>query len=286
VLGHDAEFLLVAEDGVADFVPTAVEEMHVADLLDPLRRRMVRRVCAARHVINEERLVGRDLLELFHVLDGIVSHRRGQIPTGLPLKRIDGRRVAEQVRLPLAGVAADEPVEILEAHPGRPLLKRPRLARLIERRVVILAEPRGRVPILLEYLTNRSAISLDDGVVTRESRRSFANYAKAGYVMIAASNQRRARRRAKRRGMKLRIAKTRFRDAIQCRRRNNAAKGARRAKSAIVSHDEQNVGRALGRDDARRPPRFRLGGFLLDHTAEFRIRWRELFAVNGSGCAG
>ena len=79
---------------------------------------------------------------------------------GLPLKRIDGRRVAEQVRLPLAGVAADEPVEILEAHADRPLVERPGLARLVERRVVVLAEPRGRVPVLLEDRPDRAAISL------------------------------------------------------------------------------------------------------------------------------
>src|ERR1700750_2107672 len=110
--------------------------MHVNNLRDPFRWRMVWCVCAARYVINEEWLVGRDLLELFHVLDRIVSHRRGQIPTGIALKRIYGRRVAEQVRLPLAGVAANEPVEILEAHASRPLMKRPGLARLIEWRVV------------------------------------------------------------------------------------------------------------------------------------------------------
>ena len=236
----------------------------------------MRRMRAAGHVINEERFVGRDLLELFHVLDCIVGHRRGQIPTGLPLKRIDGRRVAEQVRLPLAGVAADEPVEILEAHADRPLIERPGLARLIEGRVVILAEPRGRVPVLLENLTDRSAIPLDDRVVTRESRRRFAHDAKAGHVMVAAGDQRRARRRAERRGMKLRVAQPVLRDAIQGRRRDDAAKRARRAESAIVRHDEQHIGRALRRHDARRPPRFRLRGFLLDHAAELRIGRREV----------
>ena len=194
VVGHNAQFLLVGKDGVADFVPAAIEEVHVADLLDPFRSRMMRRVCTARHVINEERFVRRNLLELFHVLDRIVSHRCRQIPTGLPLKRIDGRRVAEQVRLPLAGVAADEPVKILEAHTDRPLMERTRLARLIKWRVVILAEPRRRIPVLLENLTNRSAIPLDDRVVTRKSRRRFAHDTKAGYVMVAASDQRRARR--------------------------------------------------------------------------------------------
>ena len=85
----------------------------------------MRCVRTAWHVINEERFVRRDLLELFHVLDRIVSHRCRQIPTRLPLKRIDGRSVAEQVRLPLAGITADEPVKILETHADRPLVEGP-----------------------------------------------------------------------------------------------------------------------------------------------------------------
>ena len=157
IRGHDAEPLLVGEDGLAQFVPAAVEEMHVADLLDPLRRRMMRRVCAAGHVIDKERLVGRDLLELLHVLDGVIGHGRGQVPAGIALKRVDGRRVAEQVRLPLAGVAADEAVEIIEAHADRPLVERPGLARLVKGRVVVLAEPRGRVAVLLQDRADRAA---------------------------------------------------------------------------------------------------------------------------------
>ena len=207
--GNDAEPLLVGEDRVAEFVPAVVEQMHVADLLDPLRRRMMRRVRAAGNVIDEERFVGRDLLELLHIRDGVIGHGRGQIPTGLPLKRIDGRRVAEQVRLPLAGVAADEPVEIIETHADRPLIERPGLARLIKGRVVILAEPRGRVTVLLENLADRAAILLDDRVVPRESRRRFAHDAIAGHVMVAAGDQCRARRRAERRGMKLRVPQSR-----------------------------------------------------------------------------
>jgi hypothetical protein len=49
---------------------------------------------------------------------------------GVALEGIDRRGVAEQVRLPLAGVAADEAVEVLEAHARRPLVERPGLARL------------------------------------------------------------------------------------------------------------------------------------------------------------
>ena len=111
---------------------------------------MMRRVGAAGHVIDKERLVGRDLLELLHVLDGLIGHGRLQVPAGIALEGVDGRRVAEQVRLPLAGVAADEPVEIVEAHTVGPLIERPGLARLIRGRVVVLTEPRGRVPVLLQ----------------------------------------------------------------------------------------------------------------------------------------
>src|SRR5271167_2370007 len=119
--------------------------MHVADLLDPLWRGMMRGMCAARHVVDEERFIRRDLFDFLHVLDGLVGHRRSQIPAGLTLKWIDGRRIAIEVWLPLAGVAADEAVEILEPHTIRPLVERPGLSRLIEGSVVILAEPGGRV---------------------------------------------------------------------------------------------------------------------------------------------
>src|SRR5438477_6544268 len=86
--------------------------------------------------------------------------------------------------------------------------------------------------------------------------------------------------------MKLRVTQSVLRNAIQGRGRHYAAKCAPRAKSTIVRHDEQYIGRDLGRHDAGRPPCFRLRGFFLDHAAELGIGWRELFAVNGSGRAG
>src|SRR4029450_2996307 len=86
--------------------------------------------------------------------------------------------------------------------------------------------------------------------------------------------------------MKLRIPQPVLSDAIQGWRWDDAAERARCAEGAVVGHDEKDVGRVLGRDDARRPPRFRLGGFLLDHTTELRIRRRQLFAVNGCRGAG
>ena len=186
---HDPQPFLVGEDGLAEFVPTLIEEMQVADLLDPFRRRMMGSVRAARHVIDKERFVGRDLFELLHVLDRLVGHGRGQVPAWVALKGVDGRRIAEQVWLPLAGVAADEAVEVIEAHPCRPLIERPGLARLVEGRVVVLAEPRGRVPVLLQDGADSAVLLPDDRVVTREPRRNFANDPKAGHVMVASRDQ-------------------------------------------------------------------------------------------------
>src|SRR4029453_13690556 len=81
--------------------------------------------------------------------------------------------------------------------------------------------------------------------------------------------------------MKLRIPQPVLSDAIQGRGRHYAAERTRRAETAIVGHNEKDVRRVLGRDDAGRPPRFRVGGFLLDPAAERRIRRWQLFAVNG-----
>ena len=95
--------------------------------------------------------------------------------------------------MPLAGVAADEAVEIIEAHPGRPLIKRPGLARLVKRRVVVLAEPRSRVPVLFKDPADRAGILPDDRIVAREPRRRFAHDPKAGDMMVASRDQRGAR---------------------------------------------------------------------------------------------
>ena len=59
ILRDHTELLLVREDGFPQLVPALVEQVHVADLLDPLRRRVVRRMGPARHKVDEERLVRR-----------------------------------------------------------------------------------------------------------------------------------------------------------------------------------------------------------------------------------
>src|SRR5262249_47485192 len=109
--------------------------------LDPLGRRVMGRMRAARYVIHEEWLVGTDRTQAAYVFDGIIGHRRCQVPTGVCDVWVNRRSVPEQIRLPLVGIAADEAVEVVEAHAGGPLSERAVLARLEGRRVVVLAEP-------------------------------------------------------------------------------------------------------------------------------------------------
>ena len=141
ILGHDAEPFLVGKDLLAHLVPALVKQVHVADLLDPLGRGMVRRMGGARYVVDEPRLARRDLLELLHVLDRLVRHRRLEVPAGIVQEGIDSGGIAEQVWLPLARITSYETVEVVEAHSIRPLIERSGLARLVKGRVVVFAEP-------------------------------------------------------------------------------------------------------------------------------------------------
>ena len=199
--GITPSFFWLAKICVAELVPAFVEQVHVADFLDPFRRRMVRRVRAAGHVVAEERLAGIDLVDLVQPLDGVVGLRGRQVPAGLADVRIDGRGVAEQVRLPLARVAADEAVEVFEAHADRPLVERADLAGRESRRVVILAEPRRGEAVVLQDAADRRLVLRDDAVVARETGRLFRDHAETHRMMVAAGDQRCARRRAERGGM-------------------------------------------------------------------------------------
>ena len=146
IRGNDPQPFLVGEDLLAHDIPAHVEL--ALELVDPLLRRLVRRVASAGNVIDEERLVGRHGVELLHVLDRLVRHVGGEVVAGLADPREDLGVIAEQIRRPLVGLAAHEAVEVVEAHPRRPLIEWARHAVLEARRVVVLAEPRCGIAVV------------------------------------------------------------------------------------------------------------------------------------------
>ncbi len=145
-----AEPLLVFEDLIAHLVPAFVEQVHLADLVHPLLRRVMRRMRGTGRVFDEDRLARVGLMHPRHPVDSIVGHRCDKVPRPrlLAKERIDLRRVAEKVRLPLVGVAADKAIEVLKSHAGRPLVEGSDLAGGEGRRVVVLAEPGRRVAVI------------------------------------------------------------------------------------------------------------------------------------------
>src|SRR5665648_640019 len=100
---------------------------------------MMRRVRGAGNVVEEERLARINLVDPVQPVNGVVGHGGDEVPSSgrLAFEGIDLGGVAEEVRLPLVGVTANEPVEIIEAHSRRPLVKWPDGAGLEGGRVVV-----------------------------------------------------------------------------------------------------------------------------------------------------
>src|SRR5439155_21937781 len=112
------------------------------------------------------------------------------------------------------------------------------------------------------------------------------DHAETHRMMVASGDQRSPGGRTERGGMKLGVAQPRFGDAVQRRRRNDPAESAGNAVALVIGHDEQDVRRALWRDDARWPVRLGIGGSFLYHAAEGEWWWRDLFSVNRHGGIG
>ena len=183
--------------------------------------------------------------------------------------------VLEQIWLPLIGVAAHEAVEILEAHPRRPLIERPGTAVLESGGVMVLAEPGRGKAVLLQNFADRGVVYANDEIVTGITGCLLGNDSEARRMMVAPGDQRRPRRRAERCRMKLRVAQARFRNAVQGRRRDDAAKCAGNTVAGVIGHDEQDIRCALGRHNLWRPIRFGVLGVEANLPAETRSAGSE-----------
>ncbi len=284
VVGDHSQALLVGEDPVAQDIPAHIE--FALELFHPLRLRLVRRVASSGNIVEEERLVGRRGVELLHIADRFVSRVGDEVVIGFADPRENLLVILEKIGRPLIGLAAHEAVEVVEAHPDRPLVERAGDGVLVGRRVVVLAEPRRGIAVVFEDPAERRTILTDDRVVAWKACRQLRDYAKARRMVVASGDQRRPRRRAQRGRVEFGVAQPRLGDAIQRRSGYDATKGAADAISLVVGHDEQNVGRTLGRHNGRWPPRFGFLGILLDHAAEFWLWRRDLIPLDRGRGAG
>src|ERR1035437_9326825 len=110
---------------------------------------------------------------LIEPTNGVVRHRGRKVPARVANVWVDGCGIAEEVRLPLVRVTADEAIEILEAHANRPLIKRSGLARKPSGRVVFLAKPRRAIAVIEQNPADRRAIPANDTVVAGKAGRGL-----------------------------------------------------------------------------------------------------------------
>ena len=107
-------------------------------------------------------------------------------------------------------VAAEEPVEVLEAQAPGPLVEGPARALHPLRNQVVLAEPRRVVAVVDENVADGADALGDDRGVARIARGELRDVGHAARVVIAAGQQRGPRRRAERGGVKMVVAETAF----------------------------------------------------------------------------
>ena len=233
VCGNNPHAALIVEDALAQHVPPFIEL--AAEAGNPFRGSVVGRMGAARGVVDEPRPLRRDRGVEPDMGDGVVRCRSGQVPARRAEIGMDRRVAPEQIAgLPLARIAADETIEIVEAHAGWPIMEGPGWARFPTWHIVVLAEPSRCVARGLQRRCNRRGLTWDDGVVAWKTGGGFGNSGKAHGMVIAASQQCGAGWRTERRGVELRVAQPSLRHAVQRGCWDDTAEGGRRAKADII----------------------------------------------------
>ena len=230
--GNHAELLLALKRLLANRVPALVELALV--LLDPLLLGVVRGVGRPRGVVTEERLLGGDRLLHSDPLDRLVGHVVVEVVVGLAEIRFDRLGALHDGRTPLARVATDEAIEVIESQSGRPEIKRSGLARLPVGHVVVLAEPGGAIAVLLQDLRDGGGVLLHDRVISGKPRGRLGDHPGVHGMMVPAGDQRRPGGAAQRGGVELIVFQPVVSKLLQNRRIAWPAESAGGSKADVI----------------------------------------------------
>ena len=153
--------------------------------------------------------------------------------------------VAGQGRLVLRRLAGQEPVEVLEAVAGRPVLERPLGRDLLFGRVVPLAPGAGVVAVVLEHFRDGRRRLRDDPAEAVEVVGDRRDLAIADERVIAPGEQSGPRGRAHGCGVEAVEGDPHLRHAIERRRVDLAAVGRGRGRPHVVHQDDEDVRRTF-----------------------------------------
>jgi hypothetical protein len=147
--------------------------------------------------MQEERLVRSDLLGVGDELDRLVRQILGQVITLLRSpRRLDLMVVVDQVRIPLAGVTAEETIEPLEPTAQWPAVERAGRGLELRGHQVVLADQVGAVTVLQQHLGQEAVLKRDPAVVAGVARGEFGDRRHPVGVVVAPGDDTRPRQRA------------------------------------------------------------------------------------------
>ena len=246
------------------------------------------RVGGAGGEIGEDRPVRGDRFLLADPADAVVGQVARQLVALFGrLVRFDRRRAAVERREELVRLAADEPVEIVEPHVGRPAVERAGGGGLVVGDVVVLAEPGRGVAVLVQDLGDGGGAVGNEPAVPGIAAGNFLDDAGADAVVVAPGQQRGARRRAEGGGVEGAVAQPVLRQPLQRRALDRPAEGAQPAEPDVIEQHQQDVRRAGRRLLGRREVGGRVGIGQPDlgiPEGVVRFRVDRLLVVHGPRC--
>ena len=216
----------------------------------------MRGVGGAEGEIGEEGPVGSDRCGVVHELDGLVDEVLGEVvAVGDRAGRVDAVVVVDEIRRELVGLPVEEPVEAVEAALQRPLVERPGRRCLVHGAEVPLAEREGGVPLVAQDLAHRRGLVGDLPSHVREAAVEVGHRPHADAVMVAAREQRGARRRAERRDVEVRVAQTTGGQSVDVRSGDVRPEATEVGEAEVVQQDHDHVRRVVAGVGRGRPPR-------------------------------
>ncbi len=206
-----------------------------------------------RRVVHEEGAVGRERRRLPHPRDGPIGHVLGEVVAVVRgAVRLDRGRAVVQRRRVLVRLAAEEPVEVLEAAAARrPRIERPGRARLPHGHLMALAELRRGEAVEAQHLRERRRRLRTHGGVAGRGRGDLGDRTHPHGVVVAAGQERLPGGRAQGRRVEARERQAVARKSFGRRRLARAAEHAGGTEPDVVEKDDQDVRCTLRGPDRR-----------------------------------